>query len=110
MRFEEGQKLRIPDKRLPEWVTVMNALPLAGGVRLFVLDANGRLLPQPVDLTDAEAARVLALTQDGGGDSARVLAGMWTLWMPKISSTLFTAILITGARELGPTRIFSAGS
>lgn len=49
MKFKEGQKLHIPDKGLPEWVTVMNALPLADGVRLFALDADGRLLPQPVD-------------------------------------------------------------
>ncbi|MFD6265456.1 DEAD/DEAH box helicase, partial [Micromonospora chalcea] len=99
MRFEEGQKLHIPDKGLPEWVTVMNALPLASGVRLFVLDAEGRLLPQPVDLTDAEAAAVIALTQDGGGDSARVLAGMWTRWMAAAATSARSTLLASTPLE-----------
>ncbi|SRR6266536_2020000 len=79
MGFEVGQRLHIPGKRLPEWVTVDFAQAAATGWKLYVKDDDGAF--HPVDLTEAEAARVIVVSEDGGGDSARVLAGIWTQWM-----------------------------
>jgi superfamily II DNA or RNA helicase len=79
MGFERGQRLHIPNKRLPEWVTVDFAQAVATGWKLYVKDDDGAF--QPVDLTEAEAERVVILTEDGGADSSRVLTGIWTQWM-----------------------------
>lgn len=97
--FEEGQKLHIPARGLPEWVTVMNAIHVSGGVRLFVLDADGQLLPHPVDLSEGDLASVTALEQDGGGDSARVLAGMWTRWMAAAATSAKATLLASTPLE-----------
>jgi superfamily II DNA or RNA helicase len=97
--FEEGQKLHIPGRGLPEWVSVMNAIPVNNGVRLFVLDADGQLLPQPVDLTAAEIPGVTVLVQDGAGDSARVLAGMWTRWMAAAATSANATLLASTPLE-----------
>ena len=79
MGFEVGQRLHIPDKGLPEWVTVDFAQPVATGWKLYVKDSDGTF--HPVDLTEAEAKVVTVVSDDGAADSARVLAGLWTQWM-----------------------------
>lgn len=79
MGFEVGQRLHIPGKHLPDWVTVDFVQAVATGWKLYVKDDDGAF--HPVDLTEAEAERVIVVSEDGGADSARVLAGIWTQWM-----------------------------
>lgn len=79
MAFAEGQKIHIPGRDLPDWVTVEFARAVATGWKLYVTDDSGVLLL--VDLTEAEAEKVVVLSNDGAADSARVLAGLWTRWM-----------------------------
>lgn len=77
--FETGQRVQLPGKGLPEWVTVDLARPVGTGWQLYVQDDDGRL--HKVTLSDVEAREVAVLHDDGAGDSARVLAGFWTRWM-----------------------------
>ena len=91
MGFEVGQRLHIPDKGLPEWVTVDFAQPVATGWKLYVKDSDGTF--HPVDLTEAEAKVVTVVSDDGGADSARVLAGIWTQWMRAASASADATVL-----------------
>ncbi len=78
--FEPGQRLHIPGRPLPEWVTVDFAAAVpTGGWKIYVKADDGAI--QAVELTDDEAEHVDVLTNDGRADSARVLAGLWTRWM-----------------------------
>ena len=79
MEIQDGQRLHIPGKGLPEWVTVDGVLRTSSGWKLYVKDDESTL--HPVELTDAETTLVRILTHDGGADSSRVLAGFWTQWM-----------------------------
>jgi superfamily II DNA or RNA helicase len=91
MSFEAGQRLRIPGKNLPEWVTVDFAAQQASGWRLYVVSPDGAL--RPVDLTEDEAKHVGVLTNDGAADSARVLAGLWTQWMAAAGANANSSVL-----------------
>ena len=90
--FEKGQRVRIPGRGLPEWVTVSAAIPgEAGKTTLFVEVSEG--VHQPVEVSEVEAAAIGTLEQDGSADSARVLAGMWTRWMAAASANAETTVL-----------------
>src|ERR1700731_4243217 len=91
MGFEVGQRVRIPGKDLPEWVTVDFAQAAGSGWKLYVKDDAGAF--HPVELTEAEAGRVSVITDDGGADSARVLAGMWTQWMQAAMANAHATVL-----------------
>jgi superfamily II DNA or RNA helicase len=91
MGFEVGQRLHIPDKGLPEWVTVDFAQAVGTGWRLYVKDADGAF--HPVDLTEAEARVITVVSDDGGADSARALAGIWTQWMRAASASADATVL-----------------
>jgi hypothetical protein len=78
--FEADSRVRIPHRPdLSGHVRVEFARPVDGGWQLFVEESPGRF--QKVDLTDEQAAACEILTEDGAGDSAAVLAGLWTSWM-----------------------------
>lgn len=91
MAFEVGQRVHIPDKALPEWVTIDFVQPSASGYSMYVKVDDGRF--ERVDLTFAEAEGVQILREDGGADSARVLAGMWTRWMAAAASNASATLL-----------------
>jgi hypothetical protein len=74
--FEEGQRIHIPGRDLPAWVTVDAIRSIPTGWKSYVLDDAGTL--RAVELTEREAERVTVVTNDGAADSARVLAGLWT--------------------------------
>jgi len=79
VRFETGQRVHIPGKELPDWVTIDDADPIDGAWKLYVKDDSGVIFR--VDLSESEAERTTVLVNDGGADSSRVLAGLWTQWM-----------------------------
>jgi SNF2-related domain/Domain of unknown function (DUF3883) len=94
MTFETGQRLHIPDRGLPEWVTVDNAYLGPAGWKLYVKHSDvpdGAL--RSVDLTEDEAKGVTVLTNDGAADSARVLAGLWTQWMGAAGANASSSVL-----------------
>src|SRR3954451_154815 len=91
MAFEVGQRLHIPARGLPEWVTVDFASPQPSGWKLYVVDDAGTILP--VTLTEDEAQHVTVLVNDGGADSARVLGGLWTEWMRAAGANANSTVL-----------------
>jgi superfamily II DNA or RNA helicase len=92
VRFETDQRIHIPAKDLPDWVTVRIAIPNGdGGWRMFVA-ADGAQVHE-LTLTADEAEAVTVLEPDAGADSARVLAGMWTRWMAAASLNARTTLL-----------------
>src|SRR5258708_38771757 len=91
MAFAEGQKIHIPGRDLPDWVTVDFARLVATGWKLYVTNDSGVLLT--VDLTEAEAENVTILSNDGAAESVRVLAGLWTRWMAAAAANGDASIL-----------------
>ncbi len=93
MTFEPGQRVRIPHRAdLPGHVRVEVALPgPAGGWTLFVEQGAGAFAK--VDLTAEQAAACEVLTEDGAGDSAALLAGLWTAWMRAAGAGARSAVL-----------------
>src|SRR5436305_13966873 len=89
--FEEGQRIHVPGRGLPEWVTVDDARPVPAGWKLYVKDDAGSI--RALELTEAEAEQVTVLTNDGAADSARVLAGLWTQWMGAAGANANTTVL-----------------
>ena len=93
MTFDTDQRIHIPGKELPDWVTVRVSLPRDdGGCDVFVALDDDRSIVE-VALTAAEASEVQVLEPDAGADSARVLAGMWTRWMAAASINARTTLL-----------------
>ena len=93
MDFVVGQRLSIPGRGLPEWVTLDAAVSTGAGWRLYVKNESGKLLPEPVELAESELTGIKTLTHDGAGDSARVLAGLWTQWMSAAGSSAASSVL-----------------
>ncbi|MDI2019997.1 helicase-related protein [Paenarthrobacter nicotinovorans] len=91
MTFESGQRVNIPGKLLPEWVTIDFIQATSTGYSMYVKSDEGRF--ERVDLTTAEAKQIRVLQEDGRADSARVLAGMWTRWMSAAASTASATLL-----------------
>src|ERR1039457_7632506 len=84
MTFAPGSRVRIPHRPdLPGHVKIELAMPTGDGWQLFVEEPTGHF--QKVELTSAQASACEILTQDGGGDSTAVLAGLWTAW-PRAAS------------------------
>ena len=79
VKLESGQRVHIPGKNLPDWVTIDEAIPNDGGWKLYVRDDEGVI--HKADLLASEAESVTVLSSDGAAASPRVLAGLWTQWM-----------------------------
>jgi len=87
-----GSRVRIPHRPdLPGYVRIELAIATGNGWQLFVEEASGHFLK--VELTSAQAAACEILTEDGGGDSTAVLAGLWTAWMSAASAGARSAAL-----------------
>lgn len=91
MTFEVGQRVHIPNKDVPEWVTVDFAHELTSGWKLYVKDEAGVI--HQVDLSGVEAEGVTVLTNDGAAASTRVLAGAWTRWMAAAGANADATVL-----------------
>jgi superfamily II DNA or RNA helicase len=79
--FEQGQRVWVRSAGVPEFATIRFVLPgeQPGSFDLILVDDDDRR--HEVNLTVGDEQTVRALVSDGGADSARVLAGMWTRWM-----------------------------
>jgi superfamily II DNA or RNA helicase len=89
---EAGQLIRLPSRvELQSFVRIEDALPRDGGWRLYVATAANDVVR--LDLTEEEAGRATILRQDGGADSAAVLAALWTEWMRAASIKAKSTIL-----------------
>jgi len=92
MMFAPGSRVRIPHRPdLPGHVRIELASQTGDGWQLFVEESTGHF--QKVDLTAEQAAACETLTEDGGGDSTAVLAGLWTAWMRAASAGARSAAL-----------------
>jgi superfamily II DNA or RNA helicase len=90
--FEPGQRVRVPHRPdLPGHVLIEMANPVGAGWVLFVEQAGGTFAK--VELTAAQAQACEVLTEDGAGDSAALLAGLWTAWMRSAGSGARSAAL-----------------
>jgi superfamily II DNA or RNA helicase len=85
--FDPGTRVRLP--KSSEWVTVRAAVAFDGGWRLFVAHDDGTLSEHEVTATTV----VEQLCEDGGADSAAVLAGLWTAWMRSATQNALPAAL-----------------
>jgi superfamily II DNA or RNA helicase len=84
--------VRIPHRPdLPGYVKIEMATALEGGWVLFVEQAPGVFAK--VELSPAQALACEVLTEDGAGDSAALLAGLWTAWMRAAGSGARSAVL-----------------
>lgn len=81
MTFDRGQRVRVQAAGVPEFATVRFAIPgeTDGSWDLILVDDDDRR--HEINLAVGDTATVRTLISDGHGDSARVLAAMWTLWM-----------------------------
>lgn len=79
--LQQGQRVRVAVVGVPEFANVRFVTPAdADGVAtVFLADDDGGV--HEVHVGPGESSSVRALVSDGSGDSARVLAGMWTRWM-----------------------------
>ena len=85
--FDTGTRVRLPGSS--EWVTVRGAVPFDGGWHLFVAHDDGTLTEHKV----SDSAGVEQLSEDGGAESAAVLAGLWTQWMRAATQNASAAAL-----------------
>ena len=79
--FEQGQRVRVSAPSMPDFARVRHAMPApdGGGWTLFLVDDGGTM--HEIAVPSGDEATVRPIAADGGADSARVLAGMWTQWM-----------------------------
>ena len=81
MMFDRGQRVRVQAAGIPDFATIRYAIPGAadGSWDLILVDDADRR--HEVNLAPGDTETVRPLVSDGHGDSARVLAAMWTQWM-----------------------------
>ena len=79
--FLRGQRVRVNVAGIPEFATVRYAIPgdQDGAWNLILVDDSARV--HEVNLDPGDSNTVRTLVSDGHGNSARVLAAMWTQWM-----------------------------
>lgn len=93
MAFQTDQRIHIPGRDLPDWVTVRVSLERDdGGFDVYVALDDDKTIRE-ISLTADEASAVQLLEPDAGAESARVLAGMWTRWMAAASTNARTTLL-----------------
>lgn len=91
MEFAEGQRVKLPDES--RFVVVELAQPTGdAGWKLVVEDAGDL---RKITLSSAQAASVVALSEDGAAEPAEVLAGLWAEWMKRATQTASATALAT---------------
>lgn len=92
MTFKPGQRVRLlPRPDLPGHVLIEMANRVGDGWVLYVEQPTGGFAKVELDAAQAQACEVLA--EDGAGDSAALLAGLWTAWMRAAGSGARSAVL-----------------
>jgi superfamily II DNA or RNA helicase len=92
MDFQPGERVALPARsQIPGWAVIDFAYQTADGWQLYVKTDTGTF--HRVDLSEREADELPRLTEDGHGDAAQVLAGLWTAWMRAASARARSAAL-----------------
>lgn len=91
--FDRGQRVRVQAAGVPAFATVRYAIPgdNDGSWDLILVDDDDRR--HEVNLAAEDTTTVRALVSDGRGDSARVLAAMWTQWMSAAAANAETSAM-----------------
>lgn len=91
--YERGQRVRVAYESVPEFATIRFALPgeQPGSWDLILVDDDDRR--HEVNLPAGDTSTVRPLVSDGHGDSARVLAAMWTQWMDAAATNAETSAM-----------------
>ncbi len=103
MLFEQGQRVRVTAQSMPNFARVRHAMPGpdgVGGWTLFLVDDEGHM--HEVSVPAGDEASVRPIADDGGADSARVLAGMWTRWMAAAATNAESRHRLDPAQTLRP--------
>ena len=77
MSIREGQRVRLPGQR--DFWTVDYCRETNEGLTLYVRDLRGVMSRH--DVLQGQVGQILVLDEDGQGDAATVLAGLWAAWM-----------------------------
>ena len=91
--LEQGQRVRVSADGVPDFATIRLVLPTAKSdvSALILVDDAGAMYE--VAVGPGEPATVRGIASDGRGDSARVLAGMWTRWMAAAATNAETSAI-----------------
>lgn len=91
--FEGGQRVRVRAAHVPDFATIRFAIPgdEPGSWDLILVDDQDRRYE--VNLQSGDTETVRRLVSDGRGDSARVLAAMWTQWMDAAATNAETSAM-----------------
>jgi superfamily II DNA or RNA helicase len=93
--LEKGQRVRVTAEGVPDFATVrLVAPPDDNGVATVVLIDDDGVLHE-LNVGPGTDATVRAVVSDGSGDSARVLAGMWTRWMAAAATNAESSAIAT---------------
>src|SRR3954454_20790428 len=91
--LQPGQRVRVDAPGVPEFASVRFVAPAdADGVTAYFLADDAGAVHE-VRVGPGQTAKVRALVSDGCGDSARVLAGMWTRWMAAAATNAETSAM-----------------
>ncbi len=93
--LQPGQRVRVAAEGIPEFASVRFVTPVnaAGVATVFLADDAGGVYE--VEVGPGLEAIVRAVVSDGSGDSARVLAGMWTRWMAAAATNAESSAIAT---------------
>lgn len=80
---------------MPDFARVRHAMPgpEGSGWTLFLVEDGGAI--HEVSVPDGDGETVRPVAADGGGDSARVLAGMWTRWMAAAATNAESSAIVS---------------
>ena len=90
--IERGQRVRLPGATGIE--TVEAAIPRPGvGLDLFLVDASNPGGYRKESFTNQDAERIEVISEDGGADPDRVIAGLWAEWMMESARSARSTVL-----------------
>lgn len=90
--FEPGQRVRLSATGLPEFATVRHCIPEGdGGWLVYVISDSGQI--HDIAIAPDGTGPITGMSADGGADSSRVLAGMWTRWMTAAAANAESTLL-----------------
>lgn len=93
--FAAGQRVRLRVQGKPDFAVVKYVIPgtPAGVFNLVLQGEDGGMFDVVVTSYSGDSVRVLS--DDGGANSERVLAGMWTRWMVAASTNAESSAIVT---------------
>lgn len=91
--YTSGDRVLVHMDGMPDLATVRAAVPStdSSSWTLFLLDDAGGI--HEIKILNDDTQTVTKILTDGGADSARVLAGMWTRWMAAAATNAETSAI-----------------